>query len=99
MAFDDITIDAPWNGQRGGYGYYIAGARQTLDETIDSGFIGHRDVAIYLNSAGSVDTYALGFGNNSIDWYLNNVIDRVLETASDSEGAYQHLYVAFADTN
>ena len=82
MRFDDVIIDSPWNDQGGWYGYYIAGAWQTYDEQINGGAVGLRDVAIYLNAAGSVDTYAFDLDHNLIDWYVNNVLgSQIIETA------------------
>jgi hypothetical protein len=95
MRFDDVVIGSPWNGQGGWYGYYIAGGWETYDEQINGGAIGLRDAAIYLNGAGSVDAYALDLSGNLIDWYLNNIVDHLIETGSDSELAAQHLYVSF----
>jgi hypothetical protein len=99
MVFDDIQIDSPFNGQGGWIGYYIAGAWQTYDEQIRGGLISGRDMAVYLNSAGSVDLYATDFEWNKIDLYLNDVLGagggHVVETAIDSEAATQHVYLSY----
>ncbi len=93
MEFRDVML-SPYGP--GWYGYYIAGGTNTLDEKIDGGSIGPRQVAIFLNSAGSVDAYALNLNNNQIDWYVNRRVVHVLERGSDSEHTSHHLYLPFA---
>ncbi|MGO9059422.1 MAG: hypothetical protein ACLQU2_18860 [Candidatus Binataceae bacterium] len=95
MQFQDVMM-SPYGG--GWYGYYISGRGQTLDEKIQGGSIGPRQVAIYLNSAGSLDVDALDLNNNQIDWYVNGPVTHVIERGSDSEHAAHHLYVPFAST-
>jgi hypothetical protein len=96
MRFDDVSVGSAFNGQGGWYGFYIAGNGQTYDELINGGAIGLRDAAIYLNHAGSVDTYALNLSHNIIDWYINSYMGRgIIEIGSNSELAAQHLYVSF----
>jgi hypothetical protein len=96
MRFDNLFIGSPWNGEGGWYGYYIAGSGQTYEERIDGGSIGRRDAAVYVNAAGSIDTYGLNLTHNLVDWYINAMpFDHIVEVASDSEGAAQHLYAPY----
>jgi len=92
MEFRNVIIDATYNGEGGWYGYYIAGGCETYDERIDGGSIGTRDVAVYLNRVGSLDSHVLNLAHNFTDWYLNDLVStHLVELRSDSEMAAQHL--------
>jgi hypothetical protein len=97
MEFRDVVIGAGPNGEGGWYGYYIAGGGESYDERIDGGTVALRDVGVYLNRAGSVDSYVLNLSHNLIDWYVNDFVSsHVVEIGSDSEMAAHHLFVSFS---